>query len=214
VSDPLGAPLPRRGGDDLRVAPLKGDCSICQLDEGVRVRVNRAIWTERTGKRSPSYRADAQAIAAEVGVRFDKKLVTRHAVHVEASWREPTKAAPASEREAALFATDFVSVTDAASQLGMKAMDKLGARIASGDMEDRDLVAAAKLGVNAAGLRATVAMKRAELNLTAQAIFGIASGHLEEHESEIKDVTPLGDLKAEVAAEREALQLAAGRGGA
>jgi hypothetical protein len=94
----------------------------------------------------------------------------------------------------------------------MRAMHKLDARISAGTMDDRDLVAVGKLGLSAAGLRAQVAMKRAELNLTAQAIFGLASDHLEENEAEIKDVTPVADLHAEIDREREALLLAARSG--
>jgi len=213
VSDPFRAPLPRRVAAGVKVAPLKAACSICQLDEGVRIQVNRVVWDEQTGKRTSGYRMDAIAVLADLGYRFDRKVIGRHAAHVEASWREATSAAPATQREEPIFSTEFVSVTDAASKLGMRAMHKLDARISAGAMEDRDLVAVGKLGLSAAGLRAQVAMKRAELNLTAQAIFGLASDHLEEHESEIKDVTPIASLHAEIDREREELLLAAGRGG-
>ncbi len=203
-----------------RVAPLKPLCTICQQDERVRIAVNNAIWDQQTGRRTASYRADAVALLADFGVRLGPgpgtraglpvgvHSVSRHADHVEASWRETTPAAAAASREEPLFTTDFVSVTEEAAHLGMKALRTLAGRVET--MADKDLITTAKLGVGASVSRATLSLKRSELNLTAAAIFGLASGHADIPEAEVKNVTPEGELHAEIAREREAMLLAAG----
>jgi hypothetical protein len=192
----------------VRVAPPKPDCTICQQPERVRIPVNAAIWDEQTGRRTKAYRSDAVTLLADFDVRLEAKSVTRHADHVEASWRDTTPAAPAAGREEALFATDFASVTDEAANLGMKAMATLSGRVET--MADKDLIATAKLGVGASTARATHSLKRAELGMTAAAIFGLAAGMAEVPESEIVNVTPVADLLAEVADERRTLLIAAG----
>ncbi len=81
----------------------------------------------------------------------------------------------------------------------------------NGSMDDRELVAVAKLGVGATAQRESLRVRQQEVE-TGQgllaSLFGLAAGILSEGDVpdvEVIDVTPVEDLHAEVQAERQAL---------
>lgn len=191
------------------VAPLKepgangAGCLVCELSTAQRQAVNVAIW-DGEQHRTASYRRNGQnAYRAQTGETIDPKTITRHVEHIEATWRE----GPARPGEAPLFPTDYKSIHDQAALLSAQAMALLSEKIEAGDIENRELVNLAKMGVTARSNqeRAAAASKRPQLEI--RAIFAIGSGHARDFpESEIIDVTPESDLRAEVQAERALLE--------
>lgn len=188
---------------DIVVAALHPACRICVLEDTVRELVHRAIWSESTRTRLPAYRKNAvKVIADAAALNVDPKHITKHADHVERSWRMPTERAPAKSIEVPVFAPSIESVADRAGMLGHAAMAQIEQRMADGMMEDRDVIAVAKLGVGAVATREKIIARRREADINVAAIFGIVSGHLVTPPHEIKNVTPIEELEAEIDAER------------
>lgn len=189
-----------------RQAPVAPDCKVCGLPSERRRRVNDAIW-DAEGQRVPTYRADGAAAASAVGLVIDRRTITRHAAHIEASWQ----AGDGHRYAPAVFSPSHEALVDAAARVGAKAMTRLEARIDAGDLADRELLGAAKLGVTSRAQQEAIKQASKAPQLNVMAIFGIAGGHLAAlPESEAIEVTPEEDLRAEVARERAALRLAAG----
>jgi hypothetical protein len=207
------------------VAPLKRGatgCSVCAEPLEVVQQINAAIWTPERERRR-NYRTAALAVYAKQGKcdddlcirtlddgehdrHLDPKTVTRHAEHVEVSWRVATAERLPSGREKPVFPIDYDSVTDAAAEVGVRAMQYLSARIELGEVEDRDLVAAAKLGVGAVATRAKIESAQRNPQIGVLALMGVVSGHLEAPPGEVVDVTPLDELMSGLQAERAELE--------
>ena len=138
---------------------------------------------------------------------IDRKVIIRHAEHIEASMRAATPADPAAGREEPVFATDYDSVVEKAAALGMGAMAQLEIDMAAGTIGAREMVAIAKMGVTArAQQRATeIDSKRPQVLL--MGIFGLASGHLAQFpESEAIEVYDEATLALEVREQRKLLE--------
>ena len=80
----------------MRAARKKGDCIICQAPDPIWVAVNVAIWHEGSVIRTANYRAAGARAAGQVArtvpgadrySELDPKTITRHADHIEDSWR-------------------------------------------------------------------------------------------------------------------------------
>jgi hypothetical protein len=203
------------------VAQRSRACSVCRLPpESVAV-VNATIWPIPGEKiRGRNYRIDAVRACASFGLVLDAKTITRHASHVERSWHRVTAQQPAAPGEVPVFATDYQSMVGQAAQLGAHAIDRLKKRVADGALDDRDLIAAAKLGTSAVTQREALRMRAQEVDqqgAIVAALTGLTSGHIDMGdfpEVEVIDVTPVEVLHAEVSAEREALKrLASGEDG-
>jgi hypothetical protein len=196
------------------VAPRRRECKVCSLSPEEVALVNAAIWPEPgVAVRGRNYRADAVRAAAAQGLVVDPKTVSRHSAHVEASWHVATPKKPAAAGEVAVFPTDYQSVASRMSGLGMAAADRIEERIP--EMDDRDLVAVAKLGQTAAAQRESLRLRQQEGERATgllEALFGSAAGLLDEGdipESEVIDVTPAPSVREmldEVRAERTALK--------
>ena len=186
------------------VAALHPACRVCRLDEEARLAANDAVWRDGTAARVRNYRARAVKALLDLGVRLEVKAIARHATHVERSWRTITPDAPARAIEVPVFAPDVDSLADRAGMLGHSALSDLERRIAAGVMEDKDVIAVAKLGVGAAVAREKLVARRREADINVAAIFGIVSGHVVVPAHEIRNVTPIAELVAEVDAERAA----------
>lgn len=194
------------------VAPLKGDCRICQQPEKIRLAVNTAIWPDGN-ERSDSYRASAAAtFAALAGEKINVKTVTRHAEHVERTRRAVTRKTPMDEdvHERPVIATDFFSVAEKASRVGMLALGRMEGFVENGDIEVKDAIAIARLGVTAAAKGEESRLKRGNQQIEMMAIFAAVSGFVPEAGTVPINVTPIEDLKANVAAERQRLMVRAG----
>lgn len=199
---------------NVLVAPRSRACRICkELVPALIADVNAAIWPEPgVAVRARDYRIAAARVCRAHGLEVEEKSVTRHAKHIEASWHRVTTERPAGSSEIAVFPTDYQSVAQHAAQLGMQAMGVLSKRVAQGTMEDRELVATAKLGVGAVQQREALRIRQQEAD-TAQgfmaAVFGLAAGHVGEDdvpEVEVIDVTPVEVLHVQVQEERAALR--------
>lgn len=201
------------------VAQRSRACSVCVKlpPESVAV-VNATIWPVPGEKlRGRNYRVDAVRACASFGIEVEQKTITRHASHVERSWHKVTAQTPAAAGEVPVFATDYQSMVGQAAQLGAHAIDQLNRRVKDGRLDDRELVASAKLGLSAVGQREALRMRAQEVDqqgAIVAALTGLASGHLDMGdfpEAEVIDVTPVEVLHAEISTEREALKrLAAG----
>lgn len=200
------------------VAPRASDCRICrELTPIQAAEVNAAIWPEPgIALRSRGYRVQATRAAAVYGCEVEVKTITRHAEHIEHSWRKLTNGSPPpTSGERPVFPTDFQSVATRYAGLGMAAADAIEERLP--ELEPRELVQVARMGLSAATAREAMRLKAQEVD-TAQgmlaAIFGLAGDHLSEGDipdTEVIDVTPVEVLHAEIEEEREALrQLQAG----
>jgi hypothetical protein len=184
----------------------RSGCVVCAMGDDVMQEVNAAIWTpERI--RTKSYRRNGLRVLQAHGRKPDVKSITRHALHVEQSWRVAAEPTPA---ERPVFPIDYGSTIDRFVTVSHQALDQLEFRMGAGAVKDGDLVAISKLG-----LGATVARQRHEdagrqQPIALIALMGVAMEALDTPEGEIKDVTPIDDLKAEWREERAALMLNAG----
>lgn len=184
------------------VHELRGNCRICRLPGDLREEINAAIWPNGGMKsRSRTFAASAWRVGLEHAVVFDKRTVARHADHVEKSWRTITPATPPSGSEVEVFDVGLDAVTDRAAQLGARAMGRIVQRIPV--MEDKDLVAVAKMGVSAVERREALRIKDRRPNINLLAVFGLVSGHVPDSEREIEE-HPVALLEAELDAERQA----------
>ena len=191
------------------VSGRKDECSVCALPDAALQDVNVAIWQGGT-KRTRYYRADGQRAAKRHGLTIEVKTVTRHADHIESMWHKADGKQPASPGEIPVFPTDYESLVEKAAHIGYQAMDEVAKRISGGqDVETRDLVAIAKLGVDARSRQEANRIASRQPRLEFRAIFGLGAGRIELPEAEAIDVTPLEELRSEVEAERALL---AGRG--
>ena len=198
------------------VAPLKARCIICRAPELVRLAINAAMWDEE-GSRTETYCADALRVAHDSRVpelaRLKDDTVRRHAEHVEESWQElaPGEAPVIDDRPlpAPVFPHDFESVTTAAARAGARAIARLEEHLDG--LDPKETIAVAKLGLNAAGNREALRLKRNQQSIDIAAIFGVVSGMVEIPEHAVRNVTPLEDLRGEVTEERRLLAERAGR---
>lgn len=192
------------------VARPKSGCKVCALPIEKRQEVNAAVWDGRA--RRPKYREAGKRAFESFGDTINVKAITRHADHVEDGWREATPDDPAAGRERAVFPSDYESLTERAALAGAQALNQLEQRVIAGEVEDRELLGLAKLGLGARQkqeeLRA--ASKRPEIAL--MAIIGIASGHVEMPESEVIEVVDPQTLTETVREERRLLEARAARG--
>ena len=107
-------------------------------------------------------------------------MVEAHRRHVEKFIARGAQVAPAQIAEGVsripppMGDTRWVDVNQRGMDLGMSAMGILEQRINAGGMEDKDLIAAAKLGQTAATTRATLEMKGSIKR--AEAIARLAAG--------------------------------------
>jgi hypothetical protein len=187
----------------------KGDCTVCNLPSAIRDAVNRAIWDQH-GTRFATYIATATRVGDEHDRPFSKTAVGTHVTHVESSWREATRGKPAGEHEEPLHPT-FQSVTGAAATLGVKAMGILDRALEGGEdqkpLDPKDVIAIAKLGVNAASAAEASRLKGNDQKLELAALFGLSSRHFTVPETEVGAVAPgdLDDLFAHMNEERAQL---------
>lgn len=192
----------------LVATPVTGGkgCLVCSLPPEKRREVNAAIWQGKSRVRD--YIAAGHRVYTEMaGKPCDRKVITRHAEHIEATWRKATVEDPPTRREDAVFPTDYETIVDTAARVGMKAMLELERKLEEDGIESRELVGIAKMGVVArAQQRASeIDAKRPHIMLTA--VFGLASGHLAQlPETEAVEVFEEGALLAQVREERKLLE--------
>ena len=181
-------------------------CIVCSLPHDQRTEVNAAIWQGR--KRVADYIAAGHRTFAQVAGRTcDRKTITRHADHIEATWREASVDDPATRREAPVFPTDYESMVDRAAILGMQAMSHLELRIATGELGDRELLGVAKMGVMSRAQQRATEVDASRPQVMLMAVFGLASGHL-AHLPETEAITVIeeGSLRANVSEQRRLLE--------
>lgn len=210
----------------MKSAPLKGDCIVCQAPELIRIAVNRAIWPEGGIVREANYRSAGARAASQAAMlikdkraerysELDPKTLTRHADHIEASWKEfePGEELP---EDHVPVATDFGSVMEAGSRLGMKALGALEALLdkspeAMAAFKTKEVIAMAKLGTVAAGTKEASRLKRNQQAIDVMAIFGASSGHIVSPTADPAEAAEdLEAMHAEVAEERRLLAANAG----
>lgn len=197
----------------MRAAPLKGDCLICQAPEPTRVAINAAIWPGDGIARAVDYRAAAVRVAHDSGVprlaTLEAKTITRHADHIEASWREvgPSDRFRAGEVP---VATDFASVMDGNARVGAKATGLLEKLIDEhGEMlvvlNPKLVLGISQLGMKAAEVRESSRLKQNRQLIDLTAIFGVSSGHAPPVPSDGEEEADLEDLRATLDTERKLL---------
>lgn len=198
----------------MLVAQRSRTCRICKGLEPAQIAdVNAVIWPEPgVAVRARDYRIAAVRAARANGLEVEEKSVTRHATHVERSWHKVDAGRPASPGELPVFPTDYTSMVGQAAQLGAVAISQLTKRAKSGQMEDRELVAAARIGMTSVQHREALRMRAQEVDTAhalLAAIHGLGGGHISEDdvpETEVIDVTPVEVLHEKVRSEREALK--------
>jgi hypothetical protein len=184
------------------VARLRGGCRICGLPDVARTAISAAIWPEGAmAPRAKDYRAAAVLAGLEHAISLNVKSVTTHAHHVEQTWRIPTVAAPPSGTEVDVFDIGLDAMTERAAHLGARAMVEI--ETAMPEMEARDLIQVAKMGVTAVEKREALRLKDRRPNINVLAIFGLVSGHVPTNER-AEDAYPVELLEAELNAERGA----------
>lgn len=202
----------------MRAAPLKGDCVICQAPEAIRVAVNATVWPSGDPVRAVDYRAAGVRAAANVARTLtgaeryhdvDPKTITRHADHVEASWREVAPGQRLDDNEVPI-ATDFGSVMEAGARVGMKVLQGIERLVdidpmAFAALRTKEAIALSKLGLGAAGARENSRLKRHQQAIDVMAIFASSSGHVRVPGDDADDAMDLSDMRAEIATERALL---------
>ena len=161
------------------VARLARNCLICALYPEPRQEVNEAIWDGET--RKANYRVSgARAYEHATDEAIDKKVVTRHADHIERSWRHASMNDPAAATEEAVFSADYESVVDRAAALGMQAMDHLEREMELGLVDAREMLGVAKMGVTARAQQRATEVDASKPQVIITAVMALASGHLRE----------------------------------
>jgi hypothetical protein len=143
---------------------------------------------------------------------LDPKTISRHADHVEESWRD----LPAGERledGEVPIAHDFGNVMDTGAELGMMSMRGLRDVIrrdpeAFAALRTKEAVSIAKLGIAAASSKETSRIKRNQQAIDVMAIFAHSSGFLPSLDTDQDDEArdSVDAMRGEVAAERLALE--------
>lgn len=200
----------------MRVAPLKGDCVICQAPDPTRQAINAAIWPGEAMIRSATYRAAAVDVARTSGVpgfaKLNVKTVTRHVEHIEASWRELPPNGQVQGVEAPVKG-DFISLVDQSGRLGAKVMNALEKLIDENPavvatLMTKEAISIAKLGLTAATAGENARLKSRQQKIDVMAIFAQGSGHLPPVPPgaiDDEDDVPLDVLRAALDGERRQL---------
>jgi hypothetical protein len=193
----------------------KDDCLICQAPDPTRFAVNDAIWPARGRVRAVNYRAAGQEAARASGVpslaTCDRKVITRHADHIEDAWRALEPNSAHGWRPGVNPATDFAGVMDSNTRVGMKAtaliehlLDEHGEIMVA--MEPKFVLdVAAKLGMRGAESREGSRLKRNQQAIDVAAIFAMSSGHVRPPRDDIEQDVEIHDLRAELDGERKLL---------
>ncbi len=194
----------------MKVAPLKTTgqkCLICVLETPAREAVNAAIW-DGSSERVRGYRAaGVRAFTHMTGGSIDPKSITRHADDTEATWHDTNPADPASDIDVPVFDSSYEAIVQRAANLGKLAIEKLPKKVAADELEDRELVSVAKMGVGARTQQESnrVASNRPQIQVAA--ILGVVAGGMGNLPAdEVIDVTPEAELIDVVRQERKALQ--------
>jgi len=198
----------------MRAAPLKGDCLVCQAPEPTRVAINAAIWPSDGMVRSVTYRSDGTDVARGSKVpelaTCNPKTITRHAEHIEASWRD-IKPGGRWLAEEVPVSTDFIGVMDANTRVGMRATGLIERLLEEhGDvmavMEPKFVLdVATKLGMRGAEAREKSRLARNQQAIDVAAIFAMSSGHIRAPHSEDEQAAIVDELRDELAEERKLL---------
>lgn len=190
----------------LMVVRKSPRCIVCSLPLKDRQEVNAAIW-QGTQRVTNYVVAGKRAYDAVADSPCDRKVIMRHADHVERSMREATPEDPAAGREEPVFPTDYESLVDKAAAVGMGAMAQLEAQLAEGLIAPRELVALAKMGVTARAQQRAAEIDSKRPQVLLMGIFGLASGHLAQlPESEAIETFDEATLRLEVREQRRLLE--------
>lgn len=181
-----------------------GGCLICTFPVELIQKVNAVIWDGQR-KRQRGYRETARRLLAHNDRDVQVRAIATHADHTEQTWRNVDSQHPATGREIPVYDTSFESVTDKVASLGMLAVDQLQKRVQTGDIDSRDLVGVARMGVGAVVERRKADDRSKRPQLTIQAIFASQAGFVPLPEGEVINVTPIAELQAEFEAERRLL---------
>jgi hypothetical protein len=183
-------------------------CKLCAEPQAVLGGLNKAIWGEGMTRQRGYIRLAGEALA-EHDLIVDQKTILRHADHVEATWRTETPRQPMTDEERPL--TEFGPVMDRISRIGLKAGAKLEELIDGDLLQGKELVAAAKLALNAQATKEMARLKQKGLpDMSVQAIFLIGTDVVELNPHEVRNVTPASELRAEMDEERRLLEERAG----
>lgn len=183
-------------------APKKAGCKVCTIPQPGWSEVNAAVWDNQ--ERRTDYAAAGTRACAAQGTPVNIKTLVKHVEHIEASWHSGLQYPPTS-REHSVFPVDYVSLTERAARMGSDAMQHLTERLDG--METKDLIAVAKLGIGARQHeRGIEAKDRRSHEKNVIAVFGFVSGHMDIPEVEVKDVTPIGEMRTAFEEERRRLE--------
>jgi hypothetical protein len=181
-------------------APRKLRCVVCLLPASQWAEVNAVIWDGMV-RRVGYGQAAIRAYEAQSGRKVNEKTIYRHADHIEATWHTT----PQNAREKAVFPSDYESVTEKAAGLSARAMERLESQV--DDLDPKDLIAAAKLGIAARQHQETLKAKDRRTATTLDALFGIAAGLVGAlPEGEVVDTVEVEGLYVELAEERKLLE--------
>ena len=159
-----------RRGTNPRLSPRSTTCTVCR-DVRELVDVNLRLWDE-DGDRIPSGHLEVGRYLKSIGLAgSDRALVARaqrHRDHCERyadGQRRNVSAAPEAEVIVPkLGPARWLDVQQDAMDAGRAALARLQTRLESGTMEDKDVIALAKLGTTAAGKRADLEAKGRKLS--------------------------------------------------
>lgn len=198
-------------------------CTLCNQPAHVLQAVHAVIWdfpADATAispsMRNHDYRIAAKRVLASHDVTLEEKAVSRHAEHVEKTGHLKPEGQRNIVGERKVFGTDYTALVDATAQLGGLALSSLAQRLEDGDVKDRELVAIAKMGVDARVDQQKLELRQQSQSAIAAALFAIAGGFIDPDELPAEtglviNVTELETgLRDELESERAGLMEAAG----
>lgn len=162
------------------LAPRDRRCRACELVATIEDLAYRLFDPEMNPLPLAGAIEYLQAVGLTGTARQLQAIALRHRRHIE-KWIERGSAIAPAQIEDGLSRipapagnTSWVDVNQQGMNAGLTALQQIAGRMQTGTMEDKDLIAVAKIGQGAATVRATLEMKGALKR--AEAIARLASG--------------------------------------
>lgn len=180
----------------------KRNCTICRSVAAIE-HVNVLI-VATDGTRRRDYRRAVGEYLRGMGVSVGVKAIEGHARHVMDDIANPPRRALLDRMVPVApdgVPASWLDVNEQGLGVGMEALRDLRARLP--DLDDKDLIAVAKMGLSAAGKRADIEARGRAMGATLNALAALASGHAGQISARVEHLT----IRAQLGEGREGVEV-------